>query len=80
MPEAVSFTVDGKAIPWARAGRKGGFSFTLSHVRKYQDFVKVCASQAMQGRDPIETPVSITAHFYLPITTSWPAWKKEAAG
>ena len=75
----VFFTVDGKVVPWARAGRRGGFSYTPGHVRKYQDWVKVCASQAMEGREPLLGAVCLTVYFVLPIASSWPAWKQEAA-
>lgn len=75
----ISFTVDGKIVPWARAGRRGGFSFTPSHVRKYQDWVKVCASRAMEGRTPLLGPLCLHVWFVLPIASSWPAWKQQAA-
>ena len=76
---AISFSVDGKTVPWARAGRRGGFSYTPTHVRRYQDWVKVCASQAMQGRTLLEGPLCLSAWFVLPVSSSWPAWKQDAA-
>ena len=77
--DRVNFTVKGRSTPWARAGRKGGFSYTPQHVRKFQDFVKKCAADAMDDRTPLLGPLEVGILFYLPVSDSWPAWKKEAA-
>ena len=75
----ISFTVDGAPIPWARAGHHGKRHFTPAHVRRYQDWVKLCARQAMAGRNPLKGAISLHAEFILPVPSSWPLWKQDAA-
>lgn len=75
----VSFTVEGEPVPWSRAGQNGRFRYTPAHVRQFQDWIKLCARQAMQGRDPIAGPVKLAFTAVLPIPTSFPNWKREAA-
>lgn len=76
---SISFSVDGAPVPWSRAGQNGKYKFTPAHVRKYQNWVKDCASKAMEGRDPILCPVKLAFTAVLPIPTSFPNWKKDAA-
>ncbi len=75
----IMFTVDGVPVPWARAGQNGRFRYTPAHVRQYQDWIKLCARQAMEGRDPIDGPVRLTFTAVLPIPQSFPKWRREAA-
>jgi len=75
----VMFTVEGEPVPWSRAGQNGRFRYTPAHVRQYQDWIRLCAREAMQGRDPISGPVRLTFTAVLPIPQSFSAWKRQAA-
>lgn len=64
----IYFTVPGFAVPWARAGRRGGFSYT---PRKQADFmcaVKTIAAARMQGAAPMTGPVAMEIEAVYP----WP--------
>lgn len=65
----VSFVVPGIATPWARAGRKGGFSFTPGKQRAAMADIKVLAQRAMEGAPLLAGPVMVR----VTVTYPWPA-------
>ncbi len=80
---SVVINIDGKTVAKGR-GRVGTVNghatvFTPAHTRKYEDRVKLAASLAMEGRDPIEGPVEIFINVYLDFPQSFSAKKREAA-
>lgn len=64
----ISFTLPGIAVPWARAGRKGGFSYTPGKQRTAMAEVKLFAQRAMAGTGLLAGPVSVR----LIATYAWP--------
>ena len=79
MHQPVCFDVVGQAVPWSRAGRKGGFSYTPPQVRHYQNGVKDAAVAAMAGRNPLLCPLDLFLEFFLEVPRSWPQWRQQAA-
>ena len=61
----MKFTVPGPPVPWARAGRKGGFSYTPTHVKNFENRVRLFAHQA--GVTPLEGPVEILVRAIWPM-------------
>lgn len=53
--------------------------FTPAKTRKYEDYVKVCASQVMQGRGLISDALRIEVQAFVSIPSSWSAKKQYAA-
>lgn len=64
----VTFSVPGIATPWARAGRKGGFSYTPGPQRAAMADIKVLAQRAMAGQPLLVGPVEMTVSSTFP----WP--------
>jgi Holliday junction resolvase RusA-like endonuclease len=76
----VTFEVDGRPVPWARAGRKHGQgSFTPKKVRAYQRRVQAAGIDALDGRTLLEGALLVDLTFYVEIPVSYPLWKKQAA-
>jgi Holliday junction resolvase RusA-like endonuclease len=67
----------GKGRP--RFSRKMGVAFTPADTRKYEAALRYAAQEAMAGRDPILSPCRVTITAKMPIPTSWPKWRQEAA-
>lgn len=82
-PGAINFTIDGLPIAKGRprAVKVGNFirHHTPEKTANYESWVRGCARAAMDGRELLLCPVTLQLHFYLPVPTSWPAWRKEAA-
>lgn len=75
----ITFTVEGKPVPWSRAGRNGKQTFTPAKVRQYQDWIKLKAVQAMQGQAPLEGPLRLEMLALFDIPPSWTKKRKAAA-
>lgn len=78
---SIIIEIDGKAVAKGR-GRVGMVNghatvFTPSHTRKYENLVKLKASEVMGDRDPIEGAVEVFVHVYLDYPKS--ASKKKLA-
>lgn len=75
----VTFEVDGRPVPWARAGRKGGQgSFTPKKVKKYQERVASIGAQTLAPRPLLDGPLLVDMTFYWPIPKTFPLWKRRA--
>ncbi len=55
----------GPPVPWARAGRKGGHSYTPTHVKNFENRVRLFAHQA--GVTPLDGPVEVHVHAVWPM-------------
>lgn len=68
----VSFTVPGDVVPWARAGRGNGFTFTPAKQRSYMGAIRSAAHLAMQGAKPFEGPcrLAVVASYPWPKSTT----------
>ena len=54
------FSVPGVPVSKARARvTKSGHAFTPKKTRNYEALVKMCAAQAMKGKQPTDGPVSM---------------------
>lgn len=77
------FTVDGLPIAKGRprAFRVGNFirHHTPKRTENYEAWVRGCAQAAMEGRNLLDGACRLDVAFYLPVPSSWPAWKQEAA-
>lgn len=65
----IQFEIPGLAVPWARAGRKGGFSYTPKKQADYMAAVRIAAQAAMGGQPPLDGPVMLSITVVYP----WPA-------
>lgn len=68
----ITFIVPGDICPWARAGKHGKVQFTPAKQRNYMQVIRGGAHDAMDGRPPMEGPVSlkIVAVYPWPKTTT----------
>jgi len=77
----ISYTVDDKPQPWARARTGAGRYFMpvkVVHAKKaHANIAGPLAASSMW--DP-EWPIALTCDFFFPIAASWPKWKQEQAG
>lgn len=76
---ALSFTVPGTPVPFARTG--GGATTARFTPRKQRDamgVIKLFASRAMEGRPPIEGAIWLSVEAFYVVPQSWP--KKRQAG
>lgn len=75
----VTFEVDVRPVPWARAGRKHGQgSFTPKKVRDYQRRVQAAGIDALGGRPKLQGALLVDITFFMEIPKSYPLWKKQA--
>ena len=75
-----SFTVPGIPVAKARARvTKAGHAFTPKKTQNYEALVKMCAAQAMKGKQPTDGPVLVMIVAIFPQPESWPKWKKKMA-
>ncbi len=82
MSEPVKIVVPGVPVPWARAGMNTKFGvqiYTTPKARKYGQRIKGKAALVMMTRKIMTGPVSVRIMVGLPITKSWPKWKRLAA-
>jgi Holliday junction resolvase RusA-like endonuclease len=56
-PDRVRFFIPGSIVPWARAGRKGGFSYTPKEQKNFGAELRQFAYVAMNGAPLLECPV-----------------------
>lgn len=81
----VKFTIDGRPVPWQRAGDnggadgRGGRKFTPHAVRAAQKIVRQLALVAMGGRPLLVGPLRLTIECVYPIAAGWPAAVRDAA-
>lgn len=76
---AVSFTIPGRPVAWARAGRGNGATFTPAPQRSFAAAVRMAGGEAMAGRAPLEGAVRLIVAAHFPIAVSWSKKKQEAA-
>lgn len=75
----ISFTIPGDPVPFARAGAQGKRRFTPRKQADYMAAVKLFASQAMAGRNPIGGPVRMEVVAMYVAPSSWSEKKRAAA-
>ncbi|HVI27506.1 RusA family crossover junction endodeoxyribonuclease [Hansschlegelia sp.] len=77
---AISFTIPGLPVAWARAGRGGGVTFTPAKQRSFMADCRTIAAAAMKGRAPLSGPIEMSVVFAYPWPASWSAKKRAAPG
>lgn len=75
----VAFSIDGRAVPWQRAGLNRGRPFTPKRTRDWQHLVADHARRAMGNTTPMQGAVSLSVQFYQKVPTSWPRVKRQKA-
>lgn len=60
-------------------GKQYIHNYTPVKTRKYEDYIRTLAKQAMLMRSITRSPVSLDLVLSFEIPESWPAWKREAA-
>lgn len=76
----LTYEVDGKPQPWARARTGAGRFFTPVKVQNAKRaHALVAAPLAQQAMWDPTWPVKLTVAFFFPIAKSWPKWKREQA-
>jgi len=79
----VAFTIPGVAVAKGRArfSRQGGFvrTHTPEKTVKYENLVKLMASEAMAGIDLFTRPLALSIDIYMPIPSSWSKKRQELA-
>lgn len=59
--------------------RATGIAFTPADTRKYQSALRYAAQEAMNGRPPLEGPLSVSIVAAFPVPQSWSKKKRQAA-
>ena len=72
----VAFQIPGNAVPWARAGSNKGARYTPKKQASFAGVVKLFASQAMAGQEPMTGPVELSVRATYLVPKSWPAKRK----
>lgn len=74
--------VPGEPVAKGRGRVSGNRVFTPAKTRNYENLVRMAAHEAMQGRAPVEGPISLNLRICLPIPASKSARVKSdmAAG
>lgn len=88
MVEPIRIVLDGTPVAKARArvrvvkagdGRSFASAYTPAKTRKYEDVLRLAASEAMNGRPPLDGMVRVRIVARLPIPTSFSKAKRGAA-
>jgi Holliday junction resolvase RusA-like endonuclease len=78
--QAVTIIIDGPAVAKGRPRvTLRGFVYTPAATRKYEAHGRLAAQLAMDGRPPIDVPISLTMAVELPIPISWSGRRRAAA-
>ena len=79
----ITFTVPGVPIGKGRPkfSRRGAFvrAYTPEKTANYENLVKLAASQAMAGADPLKRPIAVMLTLNMPIPSSWSKKRRELA-
>lgn len=64
--------IPGDVVPWARAGRGNGFTFTPAKQRNYMGAIRSAAHEAMGGKAPLTGPcrLVVSASYTWPKSTT----------
>ena len=75
----IAFTVPGEAVPWSRAGSNSGQRYTPNRQAAFMGVVKLFASQAMAGQEPMTGPIELSVRATYLVPKSWPAKRRATA-
>jgi len=74
--DAITITIPGKPVPWARAGRYGKVTFELAKQKKWKKDFRLLAKVKFVG-PPFPGPVELDITFFFKQPKSWPKKKKN---
>ena len=77
--ELIAFTVPGEAVPWSRAGSNSGQRYTPKRQASFMGAIKLFASQAMAGAEPLYGPVELSIRATYLVPASWGAKRRALA-
>ena len=69
----------GKGRPRTRIVGDFATIYTDKKTRDYENALKAAGIEAMEGKDPLDEPVSVVVHAHLPVPESWSRAKRAAA-
>lgn len=79
----LSFTVPGVPVPKGRPRMtRAGIAFTPKSTRSYESRLALAAGEAMQSAGfsaPVLGPLAVYVGVCLPVPSSWPQWRVQAA-
>lgn len=77
----ITFEIPGEAVPWSRAGRKNGQTFTPPIQRAHMGLIKIFARNAMKDAHlkPLCGPVSLTVRVIRSIPASFGKKSRQEA-
>ena len=74
----ISFTIPGEAVPWARAGKRGGIQFTPARQRNFMAAVRTICADAMGGRAPLDCAIELKVIAKYIAPASWSQKRRDA--
>lgn len=81
--DCVTFSVSGVPVAKGRPrlSTRGGFAraYTPAKTRNYEDAIRIEAAAAMDGRQPVEEPCSVSVIAFVPMPQSMSQKKREQA-
>jgi Holliday junction resolvase RusA-like endonuclease len=77
---SLMFEIDGEPKPKGRPrfSRKTGHTYTPDKTVMYENWIRMCARQAMQGREPFAGALHVSLTFVMPIPKSYSKRDKAA--
>jgi Holliday junction resolvase RusA-like endonuclease len=79
----LQFTIPGPPVGKGRPrfSTQGGKprSYTPAVTREYEALIAARAAEAMAGRDPLKTPLTVYIHAFMSVPLSWSKAKRQAA-
>jgi Holliday junction resolvase RusA-like endonuclease len=76
----ISFTVPGVPVPQGRPRvTRTGHAYYDEKTKEYREKVKRCAEMAMENEKLLEGALALFVDCVMPIPSSWPAYRKQAA-
>lgn len=81
MSQSITFEIPGEAVPWSRAGRKNGQTFTPPRQRAQMYIIKTIARRVMKDARlrPFSCPVSLTVRIIRSIPNGFSAQDRQRA-
>lgn len=73
----MQFVIEGKPIPWMRAGRHGWKYFDRQHAKKEE--VRALIKEQLNGQEPFSEPLKLTIEFHMMIPVSGSKIKRQNA-
>jgi hypothetical protein len=76
-PNAVTVTLQGTPTPYRHRSAPGGHRYLPAKQRDQLAMLRMAAQEAMNGREPLNSPVRLELTVVLPIPKSWSKKKQQ---